>query len=183
MKLYIAEGFWEVRIWMGEDSPPLYKAEERRQIELSAVPAFFSSRRSAGVELYQYVGPRTMYPALGGVFTYEETVTLLSVQLNIVETPVAVWEEALHREMDTIYVGFPEEFCRGVQDALQALAKNKLLEGGTLCINRAAYGVVGSYYAFFYGATFLLWSVIKEWERLEPIRQIQTVWDELRKIR
>lgn len=134
----------QVRIWMGELPDAAYPVMRTLSYSVAAGKAPYNQPRVAAVEAFVPVGGRAHYGLLGGVFRPAPS-DALNIELGISSETERRFVDSLAQRTDEVRVGLPNEYVSGVKAGIElAKAELKTLAPGTLVINHAAHGAVGS---------------------------------------
>lgn len=132
------------RIWIGDLPDVAYPSQKTFTHTIPAGREPYKQQRIAAVEVFVPLGPRSMYGLLGGYLQPTST-EFLRVDLSISSSNERLFTHSLAMESDEVRVGLPAEYADAVLAGVE-LAKEHLniVAAGSLQINCAAHGVVGS---------------------------------------
>ena len=132
------------RVWIGELPDTACPSVKILTHTIFASRESQSELRSAAIEVFVPLGPRSMYGLLGGQFKPDAT-GHLNVDVNISSANERLFTDSLARKGDEVRVGLPVEYAQAVLAGVN-LTKGELnaLTAGKLSINHAAHGAIGS---------------------------------------
>jgi hypothetical protein len=137
------ERYKRARVWVGELpnlSYDVLQVEERR---LEAEGAMLAAVRCAAVELLIPTGPRSLYGALGAMFSPGAGGQLL-VQVATSPLDGELVASALTGRLDAVHIGLPEWYAGAVLEGAVSTEEIHLLGPGILRFDHAAHGEVSS---------------------------------------
>jgi len=144
MKILELGKYRQARVWLEELPDASYPSVKTFTHTIAADRESRSGLRSAAIEVYVPVGPRSMYGLLGGQLEPAAT-GHLSVDVSISVANERLFANSLAMKADEVRVGLPAEYARSVLAGVD-LANGELngLTAGKLSIDHAAHGAIGS---------------------------------------
>jgi hypothetical protein len=162
VKQFIKVGLGQVRLWRDEAATAAY--EPLRMLECSETAtgtAADVSSTAVVIEVCFPTGPRSLYGLLGGRFeSGMSRQREIRVGISSLEGPRLL--NSLAALPEEPRVGLPEELANEVVTWLHAEAMARNLPGGTLAIDQAAYGLIGSSRSTFAALAFLVVRMLAE---------------------
>jgi hypothetical protein len=134
----------QARIWTGDVPDASYPPIDEMRRSVLAGRSAQDGFKLAAIEVLVPLGGRSMYGLLGGEFQPDSS-NRLDVRVCLASAQGKLFSNNLAGLRDEVRVGLPAEYAEAVFDGV-ALAKGELgsLASGSLLINRAAHGAVGS---------------------------------------
>jgi hypothetical protein len=144
MMLSLNWGLSKARVWLDELPAWQYQGSEIVERHANVATSNQAGSASGAIELFRPIGARFYYGALALTFTAASTPTeSLTIQVPILDSQNRL-QDALTKELDTVFVGLLEEYTEGIFAAFQDTTLTQLLGPGTLRVAGAAHGVIGS---------------------------------------
>jgi hypothetical protein len=131
-------------IWFGELPFANFEAGRIVTVFLDRTNLAFQTTRQAALEVRINAGPRWVYGLLGGVLSPGQA-GKLEVQISISEDRTTEFKEKIELGHEPVFVGLPDEYVRGLENALRIGTRNLLrLPSGILRLSCAAHGEISS---------------------------------------
>jgi hypothetical protein len=169
MKQLIKVGLGSLRLWRDEEVIAAYDPVRvlNRCTTLTRDAAVLASTTVA-VEVWFPTGPRARYGLLGVRFE-PDTSRQRQVYVGISSPSGPRLLDSIGAGRDEVRVGLPAEFADAVAERLHSEAVTRNLPAGTIAVNQAAHGAIGSNSSTFAALAYLLVRMIAE--RLDELPQ------------
>ncbi|MBV9614272.1 MAG: hypothetical protein JO031_02310 [Ktedonobacteraceae bacterium] len=133
----------KARVWLNELPSYNYQAIDTIEQKRDFSETKRVTNRECAIELYNPVGPRAYYGAIGASFTPQKTGNfIIQVPVSIDKGPLL--DNSLAGKSDEVYIGLPLAYVDGVLSGFISDNTIQQLGSGTLRINNAAHGSIGS---------------------------------------
>lgn len=132
------------QVWLGDVPDAAYEAAKTVKWSAQAETTVRGKLTLAAIEIFLPLGPHWMYGLLGGQFK-PELKDRLDVDVLVSSSTERFFVSELTRKSDDVRTGLPVEYVEATIDGI-SLARGELdkVAPGTLVINRAAHGQIGS---------------------------------------
>jgi hypothetical protein len=138
----------EGRIWLQELPDCSYPVSQLLELRLPAEPRQEAKPLCAAAEVFVHMGGYCPYGLLGARFEPAQTGELI-VQVAVSSSDGPPMSDALPGSIDEVSCGLPMEYASGVFQEISNTDSLSTFGSGVLSFDCAAYGMVGSSFAWF----------------------------------